>query len=62
MIMRESHECEREGWKDFDRIFRFGDRFGEKTGLSEDGGRIIELVPGILSESGEREGFPGMEA
>ena len=61
IIVRDDHECKRDGWKDFDRIYRFGDRFGEKAGLSEDGGRIIELLPGILSESGKREEIPGMD-
>lgn len=51
IVVREDHECTREGWKDFDRYYGDCKRIGEETELPEDGGRIIEIMPGILSGS-----------
>ena len=37
MILLEDHECEREGWKNFEPIDDQRDEGGEKTGPHEDG-------------------------
>lgn len=62
IVVLEGHECTREGWKDYERNYGHAADIGEETELPEDGGRIVEIVPGILSGPGEREGFPGMDA
>lgn len=45
MILREDHECTREGWKTYEYI---GGEDGEETGLLEDGGGAAGEVPGIF--------------
>ena len=59
MIIRAEHECtlEREIWTDED-ISDGGER---KTEIHDDGGRAAGEVPGVLSESGERGGFSGVD-
>lgn len=61
MVMRENHECTREGWKDYAGYDDHGEESRDGAEIPEDRGRIIEMLPGILSETGEREGIPGME-
>lgn len=59
MILRAEHECtlEREIW-----IHDDSESGSEgKTEIRNDGGGDAGEVPGVLSESGERGGIPGME-
>ena len=53
IIVRDDHECTRDGWKRFKRPDGNGHRFREETEFQEDGADAAETVPGILSESGE---------
>ena len=53
MILKDDHECTREGWKGYVRADDHGDGFGEETGIQEDSGGAAEEVPGILPEPGE---------
>lgn len=57
MIISAEHECDRKGG----RLRGAEDRETEETGLLEDGGGAVIEMPGILSGSGERAGFSGME-
>ena len=59
MIISAEHECDRKGG----RLRGAEDFTGEteEARLLEDGGGIVIEMPGILSESGERAGFSGME-
>ena len=61
MILKEDHECEREGWKHYDRTDGDREVFGEGTELQEDGSDDADGLPGVLSKPGERERIPGME-
>ena len=61
IIVKESHECTREGWKDYAGDDDHDQGGGGGTEIPEDRGRIIEMLPGILSGSGEREGLPEVE-
>ena len=61
MILKEDHECQREGWKDFERDEDHRAERGQETGLPEDGGGAPGSVPGFLSGPEERGGFPEME-
>ena len=61
MILKEDHECQREGWKDFERDEDHRAERGEETGLPEDGGGAAGEVPGVLPEPGKREGLSGVE-
>lgn len=53
IIVRDNHECTRDGWKHFKRDDCDGDGIGEETGFPEDGSDAFKEMPGILSESGE---------
>ena len=53
IIVLESHECTREGWKDYDRNDDHGQDGGGETEIQEDSGGAAAEVPGILSESEE---------
>lgn len=55
MILLWSHECDREGWKDYEQYVRDREVIGEGTGFHEDGGGTAEAVPGVLPGPGERE-------
>ena len=61
MILKEDHECQREGWRDFERDEDHREECGEKAGLPEDGGGAAGEVPGFLSGPEERGGFSEME-
>ena len=60
MILKEDHVCDREGWQGYERIDNQGDEIDEAAELPEDGGGAAGGGEGVLSESGERESFPGM--
>jgi hypothetical protein len=53
IIVRDDHECTRDGWKHFKRDDCDGDGIGEETGFPEDSSDASKEMPGILSESGE---------
>ena len=53
IVVKEDHECTREGWKDVERDEKHGAEFGGEAELPEDGGDVAEFMPGILPGSGE---------
>lgn len=50
MIIREDHECRREGWKDYERDKDDGEHTGEReeAGFQEDGGGAAGVLPEVL--------------
>lgn len=61
MILKEDHECQREGWRDFERDEDHREERDEKTGIPEDGGGAAGEMQGFLSGPEERRGFSEME-
>ena len=62
IIVSTDHKCELEGAKRHDGGVTDHMQDGDDgAGLQQNGGGAAGEVPGILSGSGEREGFPGME-
>lgn len=55
MILRWDHECDREGWKEYERYIRDCEVIGEGAGLHDAGGGAAEAVPGVLPGPGERK-------
>lgn len=61
MILKEDHECQREGWKNYERDEDHRAERGQETGLPEDGGGAAGEMQGFLSGPEERGGFSEME-
>ena len=53
MILKEDHNCDREGWEDYVRLYSHDGDGEEGAGLQEDGGGTASEVPGVLRGSGE---------
>ena len=53
MILKENHECRREGWKEYERDQDHGERERGETELQEDSRGSAGEMPGVLSGSGE---------
>ena len=62
IVIREDHECCREGGKRHDGEFAGELRDGENgAGLSEDSGHAAERMPDVFQRAGERADIFGLE-
>lgn len=61
MIIRDDHECTREGGKRHERYEGDPGEERKETGLQEDGWDAADSLPGLLSGAGERSGIYGLE-
>ena len=61
MILKEEHECDREGWKEYDRHKDHSTDSEGTAEIPENSRCAAGQVPVVLPGSGEREGIPGME-
>ena len=61
MILKEDHECQREGWKEYGRIKDHGENGEGQAEIQENSRGAAGAVPGILPGSGKRTGLSGVE-
>ena len=52
MVLKEEHECDREGWKDYDRHEDHGENGERAAEIQKDSSGAASEVPGIISGSG----------
>ena len=48
IVMKEDHECTREGWRDYDRYIGQGGEMHGETEVHENGGGTVIPLPGVL--------------
>ena len=62
MILKEDHECQREGWRDFERDEDHRAERGQETGLQEDGGGAPGEVREFYQDPKNEEAFQRWKA
>lgn len=53
MILKEDHNCDREGWEDYVRLYDLNGDGEEEAGLQVNSNGTAPEVPGVLRGSGE---------
>ena len=53
MILKEDHNCDREGWEDYVRLYDLNGDGEEEAGLQVNSNGTAPEVPGFLRGSGE---------